>query len=239
MKAIFALALFAGFVSAQDTPALNNQKEKVSYALGIDLGRQLRNASVDVDPAVFEQGLQDALSGGRTLLTEAQVRAAISELQADLKKKEYANRRKSPGENDAELKLLAQYNKSAGDAFLAANKKKEGVVALPGGLQYRVLKAGAGPKPKPFDTVKCNYKAAPLNGKEFFNTFASRQPATMKVDGVLKGLSEALQLMPVGSRWEIVLPPGTRFRGCRRGTDRSRRHVDLRGRTDRDPVIAG
>jgi FKBP-type peptidyl-prolyl cis-trans isomerase len=201
------MVIAAGIAAAQDTPALKTQKDKLSYALGMDLGAQVRKSAVDLDPAVFAQGLKDALSSGKMLLTEQEAKAAIEELQAELKKKEYANRRKSPQESEAELKLLANYNKSAGDAFLAENKKKPGVVALPSGLQYKVVKEGGGPKPRPEDTVKCNYKVAPLNGKEFFNTFTSQQPALLKVNGVLKGLSQALQLMPVGSRWEIAIPP--------------------------------
>ena len=201
----------AATAAAQNTPDLKAQKDKLSYALGMDLGAQLKKSAVDVDPAVFAKGLKDALANGKMLLTEQQARAAIEELQAELKKKEYANRRKSPQENEAELKLLAQYNKTTGDAFLAENKKKPGVIVLPSGLQYKVVKEGSGPKPKPEDTVKCNYRIALLNGSEFFNTFKSQQPATLKVNGVLKGLSEVLQLMPVGSRWEIAIPPGLAY----------------------------
>jgi FKBP-type peptidyl-prolyl cis-trans isomerase len=197
----------AGIAAAQDNPALKTQKDKLSYALGMDLGAQLKKTSVDLDSAVFAQGLKDALASGRMLLTEQQAKATIEELQAELKKKEYPNRRKSPEENEAEVKLLGQYNKSTGDAFLADNKKKAGVVVLSSGRQYKVIKAGNGPKPKPDDTVKCNYRIAMLNGKEFFNTFKSQQPTTFESQRVLKGLSEALQLMLVGSRWEIVIPP--------------------------------
>jgi FKBP-type peptidyl-prolyl cis-trans isomerase FklB len=151
----------AGIAAAQDNPALKTQKDKLSYALGMDLGAQLKKSSVDVGPVVFAQGLRDALANGKMLLTEQQAKAAIEELQAELKKKEYANRRKSPQENEAELKLLGRYNKSTGDAFLAENRKKAGVVVLPSWLQYRVVKEGSGPKPKPEDTVKCNYKGGP------------------------------------------------------------------------------
>lgn len=208
MRLVVLLALsITGASAAEEAPALNTHKDQLSYALGMDLGAQLRKSSVDVDPAVFSQGLKDALSNGRMLLTDQQAKAVIEELQAELKKKEYANRRKSPQESEAELKLLAQYNKSTGDAFLADNRKKQGVFVLPSGLQYKVVKEGNGPKPKPGDTLKCNYRVALLNGTEFFNTFKSQQPALLKVDGVLQGLSEALQLMPVGSRWQIVIPP--------------------------------
>ena len=199
--------VLAGVCVGQQAPQLETQKDKLSYALGMDLGAQLRKTSVDVDPAVFARGLKDALTGSEMLLTEQQAKAVIEELQAELKKKEFANRRKSPQESETELKLLAQYNKTAGDKYLAENKNKPGVIALPSGVQYKVVKAGSGPKPKADDTIKCNYRVALLNGTEFFNTFKSQQPATMKLDGVLKGLKEVLQVMPVGSRWDIVIPP--------------------------------
>jgi FKBP-type peptidyl-prolyl cis-trans isomerase FklB len=212
MRHTLLLAIVFSLASAaQEAPGLEAQIDKLSYALGMDLGAQLRKSSVNVDPAVFARGLSDALTNGRLLLTEQQAKAAIEELQAVLKKKEYSNRRKSPQESETELKLLAEYNKSAGSKFLAENKNRPGVVALPSGVQYKVIKGGNGPRPKAEDTIECNYRVALLNGTEFFNTFKSQQPATMKVSGVLKGLNEVLQLMPVGSRWDIVIPPGLAY----------------------------
>src|SRR5215472_12341122 len=127
---IVAVMLVPAWASAEDTPVLKTQKDKVSYALGLDLGNQLRKATVEVDPALFGRGLKDAISGGPTLLTEQQVRDAISALQAEMKKKE-ANKRKGNDEKDIEASLLAAFNKRAGDAFLEGNKIKEGVESLP------------------------------------------------------------------------------------------------------------
>jgi FKBP-type peptidyl-prolyl cis-trans isomerase FklB len=203
---VFTIALVSGAAAGQDTPALKTQKEKISYALRMDLGKQLRKQAIDVDPALFGKGLMDAISGGETLLTEQQVRDAILELQAELKKKE-ANRRKGTEENDAEAGLLAAYNKRTGDAFLAENKTKEGVVTLKSGLQYKPLKAGNGRKPTEADAVVCQYRGTLLNGTEFDSSYKRNQPATFAVKGVIPGWREALQLMSVGSKWELFIPP--------------------------------
>ena len=180
---------------AQETPALKTQKEKLSYALGMDLGNQLRQQSIDVDPALFSQGLKDAVSGGKAILTEEEVRAVIAELQTQLQAKQ------------AEAtKMLAEKNKQEGDAFLAANKGKEGVVTLPSGLQYKILTAGTGIKPALDDTVVCHYKGTLIDGTEFDSSYRRNQPATFPVKGVIKGWTEALQLMPVGSKWALFIP---------------------------------
>ena len=132
----------------------------------------------------------------------------MSELQAELKRKQ-AEASKGTGTDDAkaELALLASYNKRAGDAFLAENQKKEGVVTLPSGLQYKILKAGEGKKPALDDTVVCHSRATLLDGTEIYNSYKRNQPMTRVVKDVIKGWTEALQLMPVGSKWQIFVPP--------------------------------
>jgi len=202
---ILAVALLSGVAVAQDTPALKTQNEKVSYAMGLDLGNQLRKLSVEVDPALFARGLKDALSGNKAALTEEQVRDAISGLQAELKKKEAAGKTGSE-EEDLEAAILPGYNKTAGEAFLAANKKREGVVALPSGLQYKILKQGNGKKPVESDTVVCNYRASLTDGTEFDSSYKRNQPATLAVKGVIPGWREALKLMAVGSKYQLFIP---------------------------------
>ncbi len=194
--AALMIGLFALGVAAQETPALKTPKDKRSYALGVDLGRQLRNNLVEVDPDVFSKGLKDALAGGKTLLSDEEVRTAIAELQAEMKAR-VAEARKMSGED----------NKKAGEAFLAENKEKEGVITLPSGLQYKILKAGEGKKPTVNDTVICNYRGTLINGVEFDSSYARGTPATFPVNGVIKGWTEALQLMPVGSKWQLFIPP--------------------------------
>lgn len=142
---VFSIAL-ASAAAVQDTPALKTQKEKISYALGMDLGSQLRRSSIDVDPVLFGQGLKDALSGGKTLLTEEQVRAVISGLQAEQKGKE-ADIGNGPGENGAELEMLGAYNAKVGDAFLSANRKKEGWSRYPADYSTRFSRRATGRSP--------------------------------------------------------------------------------------------
>ena len=108
---------------------------------------------------------------------------------------------------EAKRKQDTETNKKEGDTFLAANKAKPGVTTLPSGLQYKVLKEGTGPKPTPTDTVECNYRGTLIDGKEFDSSYKRGEPATFPVTGVIKGWTEALQLMPVGSKWQLVLPP--------------------------------
>ena len=201
---VLAIAMVAGVAAAQDAPALKTEKDKVSYALGMDLGNQLKKLSIDVDPAVFGQGLKDALSGSKTLLTEEEVRAAVAGLQADIKRR-IAETRTGTAEKAA-LALLAEKNKKAGEAFLTENRMKEGVVTLPSGLQYKILKAGDGKKPTLDETVVCHYWGTLLDGTEFYNSYKRNQPTTVAVKGVIKGWTEALQLMPVGSKWELFVP---------------------------------
>ncbi len=206
----WTMAILAGLLAmsaaAQETPALKTQKEKVSYALGMDLGKQLKKLAIDVEPAIFALGLKDAFAGSKTLLTEAEAQAAISELQAELKKKEFRARRLGV-EDPAKLELMAKSNEKAGETFLAENKMKEGVVTLPSGLQYRVLKAGDGKKPALNDVVVFNTRGTLLDGTEFYNTYKLNQPLTRPVKEVIKGCAEALQLMPVGSKWQLFVPP--------------------------------
>ncbi|HET9182993.1 MAG TPA: FKBP-type peptidyl-prolyl cis-trans isomerase [Candidatus Angelobacter sp.] len=181
--------------AAQESPFKTN-KEKASYALGMNVGASLRRQGVDIDPAIFAQGMKDAMAGNKTLITEEEGRAALIQLQSEVQS-QAAFRKKT----------LADANKKEGDAFLAANKAKPGVVTLPSGLQYKILKEGTGPKPTTTDTVKCNYKGTLVDGTEFDSSEKHGGPATFPVNGVIKGWTEALQLMPVGSKWQLVIPP--------------------------------
>lgn len=203
---IWGTLLAVGVAAAQQPPALNTQTEKASYALGLDLGNQLRKQAIEVDPSLFYRGLKDSLSGAKSLLTDQQVKDAIAELQAEMKKREYG-RRMGIEEDNAEAKLLAAYNKKTGDAFLAGNKDKEGVVTLPSGLQYKVLKTGEGRKPTEADMVVCQYRGWLLEGTEFDSSYKRQQPVTFAVKGVIPGWREALKLMPVGSKWALFVPP--------------------------------
>ena len=184
----------AGAKSA--TPlTLKTQKDKASYAVGLGLGKSLKRDGVDVDPAIVSRGLRDALAGGKTLLTDDEVKTTMTAVQADVRKRQ-----------EAKLQVAGETNKQEGEAFLAANKTQEGVVALPSGLQYKVLKEGTGPKPAATDSVVCNYRGTLLNNTEFDSSYKRGQPITLPVNGVIKGWTEALQLMSVGSKWQLFVP---------------------------------
>jgi FKBP-type peptidyl-prolyl cis-trans isomerase FklB len=179
----------------QNPPAFKTQKDKISYAIGMNIGTNLHRQSVDIDPKVLQQGLEDALAGGKTLLSEDEARATLTEFQTDMRKKQ-----------QEKMQQAGEANKKEGEAFLAANKAKEGVVTLPSGLQYKILTPGKGPKPTASDSVVCNYRGTLIDGKEFDSSYKRGEPATFPVGGVIKGWTEALQLMPVGSKWQLVVP---------------------------------
>jgi FKBP-type peptidyl-prolyl cis-trans isomerase FklB len=175
--------------------ALITKKDKVSYAIGMNFGTGLRQQPIEVDPSIVAQGIRDAMSGGKMALTDDEARAVLTELQSELKTKQ-----------EAKMAQMGDANKKEGTAFLAANKAKEGVVALPSGLQYKIVKQGTGPKPTASDTVVCNYRGTLIDGKEFDSSYKRGQPASFPVGGVIRGWTEGLQLMPVGSKWELFVP---------------------------------
>lgn len=174
---------------------LTTQEQKFSYALGMKMGQNLHKQSVPVDPAIFNRGLKDGIAGGKTLLTDDEAQAAVMAVQNDLRKKQ-----------QEKMQETAAANKKEGEAFLAENKAKEGVVTLPSGLEYKIVKEGTGPKPTATDSVVCNYRGTLINGTEFDSSYKRGQPATFPVGGVIKGWTEALQLMPVGSKWQLFIP---------------------------------
>jgi FKBP-type peptidyl-prolyl cis-trans isomerase FklB len=180
---------------------LKTQKEKASYAIGLNLGsnigKSLHQDSVDIDPNILARGLKDGLAGNKPLLTNADMQATMTALSAEVKKRK---------EDKLEKESAASIQ--VGAAYLAANKSKEGVVALPSGLQYKILTAGTGPKPIASDSVVCNYKGTFVDGTEFDSSYkgGKSEPITFAVTGVIKGWTEALQLMPVGSKWQLVIP---------------------------------
>jgi FKBP-type peptidyl-prolyl cis-trans isomerase len=174
---------------------LTTDKQKSSYAIGMNWGTGLHHQEVDVDTAALLQGMKDGLAGGKTLMTEDEARAALTKLQTEMQTKQQAKAKADEGNNAKE-----------GAAFLAANKSKPGVVTLPSGLQYKILTPGTGPKPTASDTVVCNYRGTLINGTEFDSSFKRNEPATFPVSGVIKGWTEALQLMGVGSKWQLFIP---------------------------------
>jgi FKBP-type peptidyl-prolyl cis-trans isomerase len=198
--ALLVFGFLAGGAGAQGGPALKTDKDRLSYALGMDVGKQLAKIDVTVDPEVFARGLADALFGRTMLLTEEEARDAVSAMQAELKRRQWDARAGSGEERG-----------KAGAAFLAANAKKEGVVALASGLQYKILKVGTGPRPTDADTVEVNYRGTLIDGVEFDSSRRTGTPATFKLAAVIAGWREALKLMPVGSKWQLFIPPGLAY----------------------------
>jgi len=185
--------------AAQDAPALENDKARTSYAVGMNLGGAIRkDAALDVNLIV--QGLRDAFGGGKTLLTAAEMKEILNRLAAELKARQ-----------TMQVSEKAAKARSEGEGFLAANKAKEGVVTLPSGLQYKILKAGDGKKPTIEDTVVCHYRGTLIDGTEFDSSYNRNAPATFALKRVIKGWTEALQLMPVGSKWQLVIPPNLAY----------------------------
>ena len=191
-----AIVLLATFgAAAQDVPELKTEKDKFSYALGMNFGENFRKQGLELDPAVFAKAFAESFNGGKTAITDQEMQALLTAAAQEIRKKQAAQQE--------EKGTAAQ---KEGEAFLAANKTKEGVVTLPSGLQYKILKAGTGEKPTLDDTVVCNYKGTLINGKEFDASEKHGGPAAFPVKGVIPGWTEALQLMTVGSKWQLFVP---------------------------------
>lgn len=178
-------------------PALNTEKEKASYAIGMNIGKNLaenmKKQDVDVNKDLLLRGMKDGLNGNKPLLTDQEAQAVLTSFQKHVHDEKVAK------------------NTQEGNAFLVANKAKPGVVALPSGLQYKVITAGNGPKPTINDAVICNYKGTLIDGTEFDSSYKRGKPATIPVGRVIKGWTEALQLMPVGSTWQLFIPPSLAY----------------------------
>jgi len=193
--AVLGFVLLVSQVSAEEKPVLKEQKDKISYSIGMNIGNNLKKQAIDVNPDALVSGIKDALSGGKALMTEQEVNDTLMAFQKEMASKQTER-----------LKELGEKNKKEGEAFLAENKKKEGVITLPSGLQYKVIKEGTGETPKLTDTVTTNYRGTLIDGTEFDNSYRREQPATFPVKGVIAGWTEALQLMKVGSKWQLFTP---------------------------------
>ncbi len=187
----FALLSLAGSVFGQDksTP-LRDSKDKVSYSIGLNVGLNLKKQNVSINPDTFVLGLKDALAG-KPQMTNEQVKETMTAFE-----KEMIDKQKAAGVK----------NGADGEKFLAENKKKEGVKTTASGLQYKVVKEGSGAQPKEKDTVMANYRGTLIDGTEFDSSYTRGQPATFPVSGVIKGWTEALQMMKVGSKYQLFIP---------------------------------
>jgi FKBP-type peptidyl-prolyl cis-trans isomerase FklB len=197
---ILGIALLASPANSEESLVLKSQKDKISYIIGMDIGRNLQKGSIDFDPDILAKGIKDALSGGKPLLTEQEIRETTAVFQKELMAKQ-----------EEAAKKLGEKNKKEGEAFLAENKKKEGVKTLASGLQYKVIKEGTGKKPKVTDTVTTHYRGTLIDGIEFDSSYRRGKPASFPVNGVIPGWTEALQLMGEGAKWQLFIPPNLAY----------------------------
>jgi len=183
------MAASVSIVHAED--GLDSEKQKFSYAVGIQIGQDLKRNGMDIDADSVAKAIDDVLTGSKPKLTLAEMQTLFSDYQQkEAIKKE----------------LAAGANKAEGDAFLAENKGKDGVTVLPSGLQYKVITAGSGKQPTADDTVSVHYRGTLLDGTEFDSSHKRGEPATFPVNGVIKGWTEALQLMKEGAKWQLFIP---------------------------------
>ena len=186
-----ALLLAVTIFAEEKPPQLKDLKEKASYAIGLNVGFNFKRQNVEVNQDAFTAGFRDAVSGKKPLLTEQEVRDTMMAFEKDMQQK---------------LSEAAQKNAADAEKFLAANKTKEGVKTTESGLQYKVLKEGSGAQPKSADTVTVNYRGTLPDGTEFDSSYKRGQPASFPVAGVIKGWTEALQLMKVGAKYQLFVP---------------------------------
>ena len=174
---------------------MKNTKEKVSYCIGLESGKSIRQQFTDIDVNLLNEGFLDGLNSTAPKLSQEEIRSILVALreQIAMQQKEY-------------ISQLAEENKKAGEAFLSTNKQKEGVVTLPSGLQYKSLKEGSGEKPSLFDVVNVHYKGAFIDGRVFDSSYERGQPQAFPVNRTIHGWSEALQKMKVGDKWQIFVP---------------------------------
>src|SRR5213592_1004518 len=188
---IVSASLLAFPLFGQDkSPQLKDQKDKVSYSIGMQIGFNLGRQKVDVNPDILAAGIKDAISG-KPQLTPDQVKDIMAQFEKDMEQKQ---------------KEVGEKNKTEGAKYLEENKKKAGVKTTASGLQYKVVKDGTGAQPKATDMVTVNYRGTLVDGTEFDSSYKRGQPATFPVNGVIKGWTEALQLMKVGSKYQVVVP---------------------------------
>jgi FKBP-type peptidyl-prolyl cis-trans isomerase FklB len=189
---IFAAFLLTLPLFAQEkSPPLKDQKDKVSYSIGLNIGSNLGRQNVEINPEALTAGVKDAIAG-KPQLTQDQIKEVMTAFEKDMQQKQKAAGEKSAAE---------------GKTFLEENKKKEGVKTTASGLQYKVIKEGTGAPPKATDTVTVNYRGTLIDGKEFDSSYKRGQPATFPLNGVIKGWTEGLQLMKTGSKYQLFVPP--------------------------------
>lgn len=192
---MMGLAVSTPFAASSAAVPLTTDVDKISYSIGVDLGKNIKKQGIEMNAAVLAKGIEDGMTDATLLLTDQEMKDVLMKFQKDLMAKRTAQYDKSSAEN-----------KAKGEAFLLANKSKEGVVTLPSGLQYKIITAGTGAKPTKDDQVKVDYEGRLINGEVFDSSEKAGKPAVFKLSQVIPGWTEGLSLMPVGSTWELYVP---------------------------------
>ena len=205
--------------AVQGDIALETQTQKSSYVIGTDIGGRMAGQGFEIDRPALIAGLEDSLTGAEPRLSEEEAQAVITTLMEERQAIAAEQQEKA----EAERAEAAEKNRAEGEAFLAANKEKEGVVTTDSGLQYRVIVEGTGEKPTAEDTVRVHYRGTLIDGTEFDSSYARGEPAEFQVNRVIAGWTEALQLMSEGAKWELYIPSdlayGSRGAGADIGPD--------------------
>ncbi len=195
LTAMLAFGLLACQSNTQDNVQLKTDIDSLSYTIGMDIGKNLKDQNIEVEASVLAKGIKDVLENNSTLLTAEEAQKVISAFQQRMMTM-----------HEQKMSEQGEKNKKEGEEFLAKNKEKAGVITLPSGLQYKVITMGTGKKPKSSDNVTVHYRGTLLDGTEFDSSIGRGEPVTFPLHGVIKGWTEGLQLMPVGSKWEFFIP---------------------------------
>jgi len=188
--------------SPSSTSTFKDDKDKVSYSLGVDIGRTLQKFQLDLNESALSQGIADVLGNKPMAMTDQELQQTLQAFQQKMMQKQ----QEAMSKKQEEMKVVAEKNKADGKKFLDDNAKKTGVKTTASGLEYKVIKEGSGDKPTDSDVVETNYRGTTIDGKEFDSSAKHGSSFSFPVNGVIKGWSEALKLMPVGSKWELYVP---------------------------------
>ena len=197
---VLLVAQCTGEPQAPKSVTFKTEKDKVSYGIGVSIAKNFKKQGIDVNVDILSRGLKDELTGAKLLIDKKEIAQVLMAYQQKMRHKMMEARKKAGEEN-----------KKKGEAFLAANKKKPGVVTLPDGLQYKIIEKGKGKKPTADDTVVVHYRGTLINGTEFDSSILRGKPMTVKLSKVIPGWREALPLMPMGSKWELFIPPSLAY----------------------------
>ncbi|MHB8811359.1 MAG: FKBP-type peptidyl-prolyl cis-trans isomerase N-terminal domain-containing protein [Desulfobulbaceae bacterium] len=190
------MVLAAGNCLAGEKLNLQDEKDRISYSIGYQVGNDFKQEEIDIRPDVLIKGIQAAMDESEPRMSPEEMRATLEDLQ-----------RRLSAAMEQKMKEAAAKNLAEGNAYLAENARKDGVKTLPSGLQYSIISVGNGKTPGPADVVEVNYRGTLISGTEFDSSFKHGKPAKFKADKVIKGWAEALHLMKTGGKWRLFIPP--------------------------------